>query len=104
MIDLTFACFNALALEIPMIIFIVLFVGGIVAWRVTARVRKKRGKSVGKNNCGCGSCGCCSARGSCPSANMAVNVDGSDEQMPDITVRSNVTCDFSDLIDSRGKE
>ena len=48
------------ALEIVLIIAIILFLGGIVAWRVLAHVRKRKSGGVSG---GCGSCGGCAAVG-----------------------------------------
>lgn len=86
------------ALEIILIILIVLFVGGIVAWRVSARLRARKGKSA--PSCGCGSgcvgsVGCSGCAAKCPSTptESAADNDG----MPPIAVRSTVTCDFSDI-------
>lgn len=86
----TLFAFNALAVEIPVIIFIVLFVGGLIAWRIVKAVRAK------KNGGACGGCSACSARGSCPHAKRKPTTD--DGAMPEATVLSEATCDFSDLI------
>lgn len=87
--------FNELAVEIPVIIFIVLLVGGVIAWQAVKRVRaKKRGGGGKSSSCGCGCSGCAMA-GTCQSA---TNKKSDDDGMPDIPVQSTVTCDFSDLV------
>ncbi len=77
--------------EIVLIISIVLFLGGIIAWQVVKRVRKKQGKAV-KSPCGC--CDGCAAKGGCPAAKKST-----DDAIPEATVKSEVSCDFSDLIE-----
>ena len=81
-------------LEIILIILIILFVGGIIAWRVTARVLAKKGKAK-SSGCGCG-CSGCAAAASCPSARAAAAND--DDDMPEISVQSEIGCDFSDIV------
>ena len=85
------------ALEIVLIIAIILFLGGIVAWRVLVHVRKR--KSGGASG-GCGSCGGCAAAGSCPAAKAAkaakAEREGDDEMHE--SVQTTVTCDFSDIV------
>ena len=86
--------FNALAVELPCILLIVLLVGGVITWRT---VKKIRAKKSGDSGSACGSgCSACSASGSCPHAKRKSADD--DEAMPEINVQSNVTCDFSDLV------
>lgn len=85
--------FNALAVEIPVIIFIILLVGGVVAWRVVKKVRAKK-RDGGQSSCGCG-CGGCPMSGSCHTANKKSDAD---DAMPKVNVQSDVTCDFSDLV------
>lgn len=80
--------------EIILIILIVLFLVGILAWQIVKRVRKKKGKAV-KSSCGC--CDGCAAKGGCPSAKKAPK----DDTMPEVSVKSEVTCDFSDLTDNK---
>ncbi len=87
-------------LEILLIILIILFVGGYVAWRVVKAVRSKRGKST-RSACG-GGCSCCAASGSCPHANGAA-AQSDDDVMPAIEVQSEVSCDFSDLVEDAKK-
>lgn len=84
------------ALEIILIIAIILFLGGIVAWRVLARVRKR--KSGGASG-GCGSCGGCAAAGSCPAAKAAkaAKAEREGDEMHE-SVQTTVTCDFSDIV------
>lgn len=85
------------ALEIVLIIAIILFLGGIVAWRVLVHVRKR--KSGGASG-GCGSCGGCAAAGACPAAKAAkaakTEREGDDEMRE--SVQTTVTCDFSDIM------
>lgn len=82
-------------LEIILIILIILFVGGITAWRVCARVLKKRsGNSDG--SCGCG-CDNCAERGKCPAA-KSFYTTGADENMPETPVRSDAVCSFEDIV------
>ncbi len=84
------------ALEIILIIAIILFLGGIVAWRVLAHVRKR--KSGGATG-GCGSCGGCAAAGSCPAAKAAkaAKAEREGDEMRE-SVQTTVTCDFSDIV------
>ena len=84
--------FNALAVEIPVIIFIILLVGGVVAWRIVKKVRSKK-RDGGPSSCGCG-CGNCPMSGSCYTADNKSD----DDVMPEVNVQSDVTCDFSDLV------
>lgn len=78
------------ALEIILIILITLFVGGVIAWRVYARVRaKKKGTASG---CGCASCSNCPSGGACSHGGGADN-----EKMPEFHAVSEVTCDLSDV-------
>ncbi len=93
--DISLLAFNALAVEIPAIILIIALVGGVIGWRIFKKVRAKKSGGNG-GACGCG-CNGCAASGSCPSANRKPTVD--DDVMPEINVQSNVTCDFSDLIE-----
>lgn len=79
------------AFEIILIILIILFVGGIISWRICARVHKKNGKST--TSCGCG-CSGCAASECCPSARGKERADDGIE----IVVQSNVSCDFSDIV------
>ncbi len=85
------------ALEIVLIIAIILFLGGIVAWRVLVHVRKRKS---GCASGGCGSCGGCAAAGSCPAAKAAkaakAEREGDDEMHE--SVQTTVTCDFSDIV------
>ncbi|MBD5130998.1 MAG: FeoB-associated Cys-rich membrane protein [Clostridiales bacterium] len=90
------------ALEIVLIILIILFVGGIVGWKVFKAVRNKKAAKTGGSTSSCG-CGCagCAASGSCPSASAAKDKyygDDPDDAMPEINVQSEVTCDFTDLL------
>lgn len=93
------------ALEIVLIILIILFVGAIVTWRVLAHLRKKKGE--GGSSCGCGCSGCASAS-TCQAARAAKAAEHNDDDMPEVTVQSNVTCDFSDIVaktrDGAGKK
>ena len=83
------------ALEIVLIIAIILFLGGIVAWRVLVHVRKR--KSGGASG-GCGSCGGCAAAGSCPAAKAAKAAKAEREGDDEMRVQTTVTCDFSDIV------
>lgn len=76
--------------EIVLIILIILFVGGIAAWSIVKRVSRKNGKGGG-SPCGC-DCGACSAECACKSAPRK-----DDDGMPEIAVRSNVTCSLDDI-------
>lgn len=93
------------ALEIILIILIILFVGGIVTWRVLARLRKK--KSEGGSSCGCG-CSGCAAASACHAARATKPVEPDDNAMPEVEVQSTVKCDFSDIVakmnDGSGKK
>ncbi len=78
------------ALEIILIILIILFVGGVIAWRVYARVRgKKKGAAP---DCGCSSCSNCASGGACSRAS-----DPNENFMKDIHEVSEVSCDLSDV-------
>ena len=85
------------ALEIGLVFAIILFLGGIVAWRVLVHVRKRKSGGVSG---GCGSCGGCAAAGSCPAAKAAkaakAEREGDDEMRE--SVQTTVTCDFSDIV------
>lgn len=85
------------ALEIVLIIAIILFLGGIVAWRVLAHVRKRKSGGVSG---GCGSCGGCAAAGSCPAAKAAKAAKAEREGDGEMheSVQTTVTCDFSDIV------
>lgn len=78
--------------EITVLILIILFVAAIIGWRVWAHVSKKRGAKP-KSCCDCASC---AASGACPSAKLAAPTD---DDMPEITVLSDVSCDFDDLLE-----
>ena len=85
------------ALEIVLIIAIILFLGGIVAWRVLVHVRKRKN---GGASGGCGSCGGCAAAGSCPAAKAAKAAKAEREGDGEMheSVQTTVTCDFSDIV------
>ena len=84
--------------EIVLIILIVLFLGGILAWQIVKRVRAHKGKST-KTSCGCGDCSACSACSGCNNKQQEKYYgNDTDDVMPEINVQSEVTCDFSDLI------
>lgn len=78
------------ALEIILIILIILFVGGVIAWRVYARVRgKKKGAAP---DCGCASCSNCRSGGACSRAS-----DPNENLVNDVRAVSDVSCDLSDV-------
>ena len=88
------------ALEIVLIIAIILFLGGIVAWRVLVHVRKRKSGGA-SGGCGsCGSCGGCAAAGSCPAAKAAKAAKAGREGDGEMheSVQTTVTCDFSDIV------
>lgn len=92
------------ALEIILIILIILFVGGIVGRSVWRTVKNKKAAAGGKNSgvgCGCG-CSGCAKSGTCPAAQSDRAAIDADEQMPDVTVLSEVTCDFDDIVKALG--
>lgn len=81
--------FSGVALEVCTAIFIIALVGGVVAWRIVRRVKRK------KSGEGCPSCcEACSSRGSCAQAKKR---DTASDDMPEIAVQSDIGCDFSDL-------
>lgn len=85
-------------LEIILIILIILFLGAVLAWQIVKRVRKKQGKATKSFSGSCGCCDGCAAKGGCPAAKSK-----SSGEMPRIEVKSDVTCDFSDLTPSDKK-
>lgn len=84
--------------EIILIILIILFLGGMVAWKIVKHIRNKGGKTT-TPSCGCSDCSGCAASGSCPSKGKDKYCsDDPDDDMPKICVRSEVACDFSDVV------
>ncbi len=93
------------ALEIVLIILIILFIGGIVGWRVWRMMKNRKAVKDGKSTgsaCGCG-CSGCAQSGCCPSAQNNAYSD-TDEQMPEVSVLSEVTCDFKDIAEKMNKD
>ena len=64
------------ALEIILIILIILFLGAVIAWQIVKRVRNG-----------------CAAKGGCPAAKKAET----STDLPKLEIKSEVSCDFSDL-------
>lgn len=90
-------------LEIILILLIVLFFCAVVGWQVFKRVRaKKTGKPVSPCCGDCGGCsGCASAK---PDASVSNESADGDDSMPEISVRSNVTCDLTDVAKNLSKQ
>lgn len=89
-------------LEIILILLIVLFFCAVVGWQVYKRIRaKKTGKPV--SSC-CGDCGGCKGCASAKPDESESRAADDDDAMPEIVVRSNVTCDLTDVAKSLAKK
>ncbi len=80
-------------LEIILIILIILFLGAVIAWQIVKRVRKKQGKTTKSFSGSCGCCDGCAAKGGCSAAKKA----DTSTDLPKLEIKSEVSCDFSDL-------